>query len=269
MIPVTTLSAYLYCPRSVYLTNVLKVTKPAKKAMVKGSIKHNTFDDINKLQEKIVKNIKSKEINDIFSLYIQNYSAALRSAIISNKIMLKQAGLPLTDAFREMWPIFKKESELMTRHVHNFIAAHNVLGDELWELLTPKIKSEIRIESKDLELRGIIDRLEIHGTKIIPIELKSGKMPKEGLWPGHRVQLAAYLMMLQEKYIKTITSGFIHYIDTDEKRELILNPFISQEVIEIKDKVKELLQSKSLPGICKNKNKCDACSLKTICCTYK
>ncbi len=269
MISVTTLSSYLYCPRSIYLTQVLKIIKPPKKAIIKGTIKHHTFDQINKIQENIVKNIRSKDINDIFKIYTANYSQALRTAIINNKSQLRKAQLPLIDAFKQIWPLFKQESEFITRHIHEFITTNNVLGDKLWELLTPKIKSEIRIQSKQLELRGIIDKLEIHGTRIIPIEMKSGKMPNKGIWPGHKIQLAAYLLMLQEKYIKTIKSGFIHYIDHNEKRELILNPFLSQEVVEIKDKVKHLLKSKNMPNVCQNKNKCNACSLKPICYSYE
>ena len=269
MLSVTLLSSYLYCPRSVYLTKVLKVVKPAKKAIVKGTIKHNVFDNINKIQENIVKNIKSKDINDIFRIYNQNYSQALRTAIINNKSLLRKAKLPLIDAFKQIWPLFKQESEFITKHIHEFIIINNVTGEQLWELLTPKIKSEIRIQSKQLELRGIIDKLEIHGTRVIPIEMKSGKMPNKGMWPGHRIQLAAYLMLLQEKYIKTIKSGYIHYIDHNEKRELVLNPFITKEVIETKDKVKTLLKSQNIPNICENKNKCNACSLKTICYNYK
>lgn len=269
MLSVTSLSSYLYCTRSVYLTQVLKVVKPAKKAVVKGSIKHNTFDTINKIQESIVRKIETNDINEIYNLYSQNYSQALRSAIINNKALLRKVELPLIDAFKQMWPLFKKESEFITKHIHGFITQHNVRGDKLWELLSPKIKSEVKIKSEELELKGVIDKLEIYPTKVIPIEIKSGKMMKQGLWPGHRIQLGAYLLMLQEKYIKTIESGFIHYIDHNEKRELVINPFLTKEVIDIKEKVKNMLNSDQMPLVCENKNKCNACSLKTICYSLK
>ncbi len=269
MISVTTLSSYLYCPRSVYLTNVLKVVRVPKKAIIKGTIKHNTFDQINKIQENIVKNIQSKDINEIFKIYNHNYSQALRSVIISNKGMLRKVELPLIDAFKQMWPLFKKESEFITKHVYEFITIHGVLGEKLWDMLLPKIKSEVRIKSKELELKGVIDKLEIFPTKVIPIEMKSGKMMRKGLWPGHRIQLGAYLLMLQQKYIKTIESGFIHYIDHNEKRELVMNPFLSKEVIDVRDKAKDVLESPNLPDFCENKNKCNACSLKSICYSMK
>tara|TARA_Y100000034_G_scaffold20236_2_gene23096 strand:- start:466 stop:1275 length:810 start_codon:yes stop_codon:yes gene_type:complete len=269
MIPVTSLSSYLFCPRSIYLTRVLKVKPLPKKAIIKGTIKHNTFDYMNKVQEKIVKNIQTKDIEEIFKIYNQNYSQALRSAIINNKALLRKAKLPLIEAFKQMWPLFQKESKFITKHIHGFITLHNVVGDKLWELLTPKIKSEVRIQSKKFELRGVIDKLEVFPQKVVPIEMKSGKMMRKGLWPGHRIQLAAYLLMLREKHIKTISSGFIHYMDHDEKRELTLNPFLTEEVIETKNKVVNMLKSKNLPDFCQNKNKCNSCSLKPICYSYK
>ena len=78
MISVTTLSSYLYCPRSIYLTNVLKVVRPAKKTIVKGTIKHHTFDHINKIQE----NIKQNQTKNKPIIYKENKFTQLVSELL-------------------------------------------------------------------------------------------------------------------------------------------------------------------------------------------
>ena len=58
--------------------------------------------------------------------------------------------------------------------------------------------------------------MEIYENGYVPIELKTGKMPKEGVWPGHKVQIAAYSMLIEEKFktevIKKIPLGRIAHV---------------------------------------------------------
>jgi len=142
---------------------------------------------------------------------------------------------------------------------------NKVYGEELWNSLTPKIKSEIKIQSDALALTGIIDRIEEYKEGPVPIELKTGSMPKEGVWPGHRIQIAAYALLLEEKLKQPIKEGFVHYLDADEKRHIAINPFLKEEVKELKEKVRNLLNSAEIPEITENSNKCNVCGLKDKC----
>ena len=58
MISVTLLSAYMYCPRKIYLTKVLGLIEPPNAAMVKGSIRHNAFENLFKDEDELVKEFK-------------------------------------------------------------------------------------------------------------------------------------------------------------------------------------------------------------------
>ncbi len=84
-----------------------------------------------------------------------------------------------------------------------------VYGSDLWEKLTPKITSEIRLESEKLNLKGIIDQLEIYGQGIVPIELKTGSCPKEGVWDNHRIQAGAYALLAEEYFNSKVKEAFI------------------------------------------------------------
>ncbi|MBW2977168.1 CRISPR-associated protein Cas4, partial [Candidatus Woesearchaeota archaeon] len=100
----------------------------------------------------------------------------------------------------------------------------------------------------------------------VPIELKTGKMPKEGTWPGHRVQIAAYAMLLEEKFKTQVKEGFVYYLDAKETRHIAINPFMKAEIISLIKEVQETLKKHYIPDYCENKNKCSKCGLRQSCC---
>jgi CRISPR-associated protein Cas4 len=265
-ISVSMLSSYLYCKRKLFLEYVLKLVSPEKEVLVKGSIRHETYDKLNKLEEQIVKSINlDDDFESIYKKYITYFAKLLRQTITENKFRLRDVKLPLIDAYQQILPFLIRESEIRALNLYNFIEKHNIYGGELWEKLTPKIESEFRIDSPGLELHGIIDQIEVYPEGRVPIELKTGTAPTEGVWPGHRIQLGAYALLMEEKFGKEIKEGFVYYLDTQEKRRIAINPFLKEEVKELKEKVRELLCSKEIPDFVENQNKCNKCSLREMC----
>ncbi len=265
-ISVSMLSAYLYCKRKLFLEYVLGLFEPEKEALVKGSIRHETYDKVNSMEEELVKSIKKgDDFEAIYSKYVLVYARLLRETITENKYRLRNVKLPLIDAYHQIIPFFRKESELRAFNLHSFIAKHNVFGEELWEKLIPKIESEFKIDSDALELKGIIDQIEVYPDGKVPIELKTGNAPTEGVWPGHRIQLGAYALLMEEKFKQEIKEGFVVYLDNQERRRISINPFLKQEVKDIKNKVRELLEGKDAPEFESNLNKCAKCGLKEKC----
>ena len=265
-ISVTMLSAYLYCRRKLYLERVLGLFEPEKEALIKGSIRHTAYEEINKIEESLVKSItQTTAFKDIYDMYIHAYAKILRDIIHKNRFRLKTVQLPLLDAFKKIFPFFVRESKLRAENIFNFIAQNKVYGEDLWNSLTPKIKSEIKIQSDTLALTGVIDRVEEYEAGSVPIEMKTGSMPKEGVWPGHRIQIAAYAILLEEKLKQPIKEGFVHYLDSDIRRQIVINPFLKQEVKDLKEKVRGLLNSAKMPEHNENSNKCSVCGLKDKC----
>ena len=118
-------------------------------------------------------------------------------------------------------------------------------------------------------LKGIIDKIEKYEDGIVPVELKTGSMPREGVWPGHRIQIAAYALMLEKKLGKEIKEGVVHYLDPNIRRQVVINPFLREEVKELKDKVRALLDGNEIPAAADNENKCAKCGLKEQCMNEK
>ena len=130
----------------------------------------------------------------------------------------------------------------------------------------PKIESELWVKSDKMQLRGIIDRIECYSDKKIPVELKTGKAPMSGVWPGHQIQIGAYLLLMQEKLKDpAINEGYIHYLDSDKKISIMMNPFLRQKIIDLIQNVNNMLVSKTIPEKCGSEGKCNACGIKNQC----
>jgi len=265
-ISVSLLASYLYCPRKIFLERVLGFYEPPKADLVIGTIKHGIFDKINKEEEEIVTNITEKiPFEELEETYKTAFSRILRETITENKENIKKLELNTPDIFKKTWPLILNQAKTRAANIHDFMQTHLVFGKELWEKLTPKIHSEFKIKSDTLNLSGIIDQLEIYEKGYVPIELKTGSAPKEDAWPNHKIQIAAYAMLLEEKYNTEIKEGFVHYLDINEKRHIPINIFLKDEINQLIDKVKTLLESREIPDFCNNQNKCSACGLKETC----
>lgn len=273
MITATQLSSYIYCPRKLFISSVLEVKEPPKEALVKGKVWHITHEMINKNEKELVKSINSDNYDDILDIYRRGFSKFLRNAIIMNKAELKSFEINMLDLFNEYWQDFEEEAKLRALNVSNFIKENAVFGEELWERLTPKIISEQYLKSEKLGISGIIDVLEVHDLPVseivhdklyVPVELKTGKFPKKGMWDTHRIQLGAYLLMLEDQG-KNVSEGVLRYRGSDEQRVLVMNSMLREEVSAVVSGAKKVLESMDPPDYTDNKNKCNKCSFKDIC----
>ncbi|MDI6738220.1 MAG: CRISPR-associated protein Cas4 [Nanoarchaeota archaeon] len=265
MISVSTITGYLYCPRKVYMNYALRIFGQKRKEAVSGNIMHAVIEHVNNNEKEIVEAIESPVLENIEIHYRANYNKALSSILEKNKIELERLKQKKEDSMAEVWPVLLKEAKLRARNVHDFMQKHNVIGKELWERLSPKYVSEVSVASYALGLNGKIDKVEMHSEDcLIPMELKTGKAPKQGLWDNHRIQLAAYIMLLKEKYSQ-VNEGYVEYLDVGERRKVVLNAFVENEVKELVSKVKALVSSAVPPEKEANKAKCMKCDIREQC----
>jgi CRISPR-associated exonuclease Cas4 len=254
----------MYCPRKLFISHVLLVEEAPKIELVKGKIWHETHELMNKSEEGIVSGIKTGDYQDLFDIYRKNYSRFLRNAILRNKSGLKKFNAKMLDIFTDYWPSFEEEAKERALNLSKFIAKHKVYGAELWKRLTPKLLSEQYFRSERLNLSGVIDVIEIHdNTVYVPVELKTGKVPDRGMWDGHRIQLAAYMLLLEDAG-KDVKEAILKYRGA-EGRVLPLNTFLKDEVMDLIKKTARIISGFDPPKHVDNKNKCKSCQFKEVC----
>ncbi|MBU0667221.1 MAG: CRISPR-associated protein Cas4 [Nanoarchaeota archaeon] len=265
MIPVSFLSSYEFCPRKLFLERVLKLESASDKTVIKIDVKHEVLKLINDKEEEIVTSIKKRPAySQVRDLYKDKYADILRSAISIYKPKLLEVNISLIDTFKSLWPVVLREAKTRCENLFEFIAKNEVYGESLWNLLSPKIKSKYDVESENLGLKGVIDQIKIYPDRIIPIDIKNGSAPSTGVWSGQKLQVCAYIMILEDMG-EVVGDGFVNYIDHDIIRPVPINPFLRNHVLETRDSIKRLFDEKKIPDFCENKNKCKTCSLKENC----
>ncbi|MBW3017222.1 CRISPR-associated protein Cas4 [Candidatus Woesearchaeota archaeon] len=264
-ISVTWLTSYLYCRRKFYIENVLGISEPPKDVLIKGKIRHDVFDLANKQERGIIFSIDSAVKSSIFEKYKNAYLKNLKNTILIHKPTLKSLNLDLKQVFKELWPLFVNESIARSNNVFKFAENTGLRGKELWEALTPKIESELYVESDNIGLKGKVDRVEKYEDKVIPIELKTGSAPREGVWEGHLIQVAAYILLLEEKFSMQIDYGKVVYLNEGIARTIRINPSLKDEIVKLTAEVKDVIEKKQMPDFTSNRNKCESCGLRKEC----
>lgn len=251
MVSVTDITSYMYCPRTLYVRKVLGYEEPPNKAMVLGSIRHSFYDLANKHEERIVARMPSGFTREeIIAAYLETYQNLLRVAAVNRANSLAQFDLDPFSVISELKPAAIAEAKERAENVFSFASRQNIFGEELWQELSPKILSELKIKSAALRLKGVVDKVELYKDALLPIELKTGKMARDGVWPGHRIQVAAYMMMLQEKFGMPVTKAVINYLDHNCTRTVVMNPYMGLEVKRLTEDVIRLLNSRTTPKPC-------------------
>jgi CRISPR-associated protein Cas4 len=266
LLSVTDLASYVYCSRALYMQKVLGIKEPIKPAMIKGAIRHKVYDELNCAEEKIILGVNEKTSKqELLNEYKKQFAGLLRSSILKRKEQITALGMLPRNLFLELWPYLLNESEERTESVFGFVKKERLFGEPLWINIEPKLVTELSVKSKELMLKGVIDKVEVYKDRCVPYELKTGAAPKDGLWPSHRIQLSAYMLLLKHKVDVDVSSGVVHYLDAKQKQELKMSPFMEEEIRQLTQKTADLLNSAEPPQISRNAKKCLSCGQRNIC----
>lgn len=255
LIPVTALSSWVHCPMQFYQSYVLGIEEPPKDVMILGLIKHKLHEVISQKEEPLIISLKQSE--NVQETFQSAFTHILKGIVINQANALRMVNVSLTDAFQKALPIAKFEAADRASRIIPLLQ-RGLSGEELWNSLMPKVKTEYSVQSIKLGIKGRIDRLECYHNALLPVELKSGNPPKEGVWDGHRVQVAAYALLLEDHFNTAVPEAIVQYVDHNLRRSVVLNPFLREQVIEITANVKNCLENKALPKGC-GREKCSAC----------
>ena len=271
IIAVTLLSEYQYCPRKVYYSRVLRIKVEPTQALVKGKLRHKIEEEISIRSNFLITTINRGELDFIYELFRKDYLSLIKRTIINNMKLIKNTALDIEKLTNDFIKTFSDMAKQVSESIHEIILKHKVLGKDILKYIETEQTAESFIESKELQLRGIIDAIEFIEDKVIPVELKTGSMPKQGVWPSHKLQVGCYILLCREKYEdKKVDYGIVRYLDFGEEREINMNPYLREEIFAVRDKVIELLQSNNIPERLPAKqgsinNRCIHCLYKKKC----
>ncbi len=116
--------------------------------------------------------------------------------------------------------------------------------------------------SEKYGLKGRPDYILKREGKLVPVEVKTGRVPRGPLF-SHIVQLAAYCLLLEEKYKQPPPYGIIRYADVQHKIEYTSD--LKKTLISKIQDMKEILHGGEAHRNHKRPNKCKGCSRRDMC----
>lgn len=219
----------------------------------------------------IRKHLEAIEKGKILSEEYSVLSMAVMAMILGiNSILIR---IEATDIFSHILEIvaliwllgasFFLYDVLKHRQIANSLRAHYKLGKDTIEYTDTMDEGVKLLESKNHNIRGRPDYIIKQKGKIIPVEVKTGRIPK-GPHFSHILQLAAYCLLVEENYQQRPPYGLIRYgkekefkIDYDNKLEQL----IKEKALEIQ----ECIDKGSAHRNHRRKNKCMYCSRRAGC----
>lgn len=254
IISVSDITAYLFCPRKLWLAKVKGIREPPNSKMILGRIKHRALELFNMIERDFIININRKmEKKEIEEIYKEIMREAAIRAFQENAEMAKRFNINVTTFLAEFLP--STENEIKIRIPPLLKAINFYSGREIWENLTPKYKVELSLLSEELGIKGRADRVAFSET-ILPYEIKT--RGKEEVYKSDKIQLAAYALLLEDKYKKPIEKGIVEM--KNKKEEIILDKTLKDEVLMIAEKVRNLQEE--FPS---SFSKCENCFFKEEC----
>ena len=140
----------------------------------------------------------------------------------------------------------------------------NLSDEEMIELITP-VEIEPLMHSDKLNLSGAPSAIVFHDDQKMPLLIKSGNAPEQGVWKNDRIPLAAYSILAEERYDQPVNSAVLFYASQGQARPVRIRPTERREVLNILKRIEKIKDGKmpqakqgKLCGYCPYEQMCES-----------
>ncbi len=253
-VAVSVLCSYCFCPRSVYLSEVLGLEPDSVADLERGLFDHE-------LRKKLIARQMSLlgEVDDAAGLV-----SALRDELECSfeDILKNYSFIRGEDAAAVRSEVLADLGALSERLSY---IAEDIGFDAALRRMSPW-RVDYPVSSGKLRLSGRIDKV-MKESFYYPVEIKTCS-PPESVWEGDRIQVCAYALLLEEdlQAEKKIPYGFVEYTRVPEMRPVMNTDILRKNVCEIRERVFKILEGYT-PDICPHGNgrKCESCGYSKRC----
>ncbi len=120
----------------------------------------------------------------------------------------------------------------------------------------------VHLYSERLGLSGLLDMVITTPTEVIPIEFKH-TTGKPGL--NHKYQLAAYALLVEDKWQRPVRRAFVYFIPAKQALEVPITPNMRRFVIKTLGKIRAMVATELLPGPTHHRGRCVDCEFYRYC----
>lgn len=100
------------------------------------------------------------------------------------------------------------------------------------------------IYSDRLRISGTIDRIVRIDGELMPVVISGSMPPPNGIYMREHVKLAAYSLLLAEKYQEPVSHGAVEYVLSWQLREMVVRSDHKRKALSARNRILEMLQGK-------------------------
>lgn len=116
--------------------------------------------------------------------------------------------------------------------------------------------------SERLGLKGVLDMHVATPAGYFPVEFKDTNRP---LATGHKYQLTAYALLLEDHYGKPVRGGFVYFLPRRTLRYVEVTPGMRAYVKGVLEKIRRLVERQVFPEATLRRGRCRDCEYKNYC----
>ena len=121
---------------------------------------------------------------------------------------------------------------------------------------------DVEIVAPELNLHGKIDEVVTTLTgEMIPVDYKGARK----VAPNHRVQLAAYALLLESAYSVTVTRAYVYLIPLRKTHVVPISLEDKQHIRDLLSKMAEMTQREVMPDPTPERQRCTGCEFRRFC----
>jgi CRISPR-associated exonuclease Cas4 len=120
----------------------------------------------------------------------------------------------------------------------------------------------ISLHSSELHLAGKLDVLIVTSSACFPVDFKD---TEGGVRRNHRVQLAAYCLLVEEAFRKPAREAFVYLVPTDHVVRVPIGPADRAEALAAITAIRDMVATEEFPQPTQVRARCTACEYRNYC----
>ncbi|RSD33216.1 MAG: CRISPR-associated protein Cas4 [Methanohalophilus sp.] len=176
-------------------------------------------------------------------------------------LLLKELALSCAEVARSKQEILPMLQTRVEEIVQEIIT---ISDEEMIELIAP-LEIEPLMHSDKLKLSGAPSAIVCPDKQKMPMLIKTGNVPMQGVWKNDRIPLAAYSMLAEERYDQPVNSAVLFYASQGQARPVRIRPTERREVLNILKRIEKIKNGKmpqakrgKLCGYCPYEQMCES-----------
>ncbi|XP_057510867.1 DNA replication ATP-dependent helicase/nuclease JHS1-like [Actinidia eriantha] len=265
----TRVASSFSCPRRTVLDERLKCSEQSSAALI-GTLLHQVF------QAGLLRELLTKEFLEEYArMVVQKNIESVYACGVNENELYKT----LTEAIPRLlnWILHFRDSQDSKLPDVDFGSTDGLKKVKLTEV----VDIEEMAWAPKYGLKGMIDasvQVKVHSStneaieKTMPLEFKTGKATSGQATMEHSAQVMLYTLLMSERYLKTIDSGLLYYLHTDQTQGIVVRRSDLVGLImrrnELASDILKASTSQQLPPMLQSPNVCRSCRHLNACMVY-